>query len=246
MFKGHKSVVNSVAFSPNGRFLVTGSDDWSVRIWNIRDGSSKVLPVTSRAGCFISVAFSPNGRYIVGGNWNHSLWIWDSRKHTLLAKWWGHTNGVWSTKFTPDGRGLMSGSKDQTVKHWNLSSLGIQGALVGGGGRGFPEVRSFLGHTVRFYSRTFFLPHKVDGETFTQGPVRSIAFFPGGQWIVTGSADQTVRVWDSKSGVCQLTLQGHMDRVRGVDVSRTQNLLLTASDDGRVVLWRYELQNALS
>ena len=128
MLKGPRSVVNSIAFSPNGRSLVSGSDDWSVRIWNIRDGSSRVLPVTGKSGYFISVVFSPNlnGRYIAGRNWNHSLWIWDSRKHNLLAKWWGHTDGVWCREFTPDSNGLTSGSKDQTVKRWDVSSLGIQ------------------------------------------------------------------------------------------------------------------------
>ena len=58
---------------------------------------------------------------------------------------------------------------------------------------------------------------------------------------MTGSDDHTVRVWDTESGVCQLTIQGHMHFVRGVDVSRTQNFLTTAGADGHVVVWKYEL-----
>ena len=65
--------------------------------------------------------------------------------------------------------------------------------------------------------------------------------------MVTGSADQSVRVWDTHSGLCHLSLQGHMGRVLGVDVSRTQSLLVTAGDDHRVAIWRYEvLHNNLS
>ena len=76
----------------------------------------------------------------------------------------------------------------------------------------------------------------------TQGSVSSIAFFPdNAQWMVTGSHDKNVRVWDIESGVCLLTLEGHMDWVRGVDVSRTQNFLATAGEDRHVAVWKYKL-----
>ena len=70
MFKRHSRVVNSIAFSPDGRSLVSGSDDRSVCVWNIRDGSSKKLPVTDRPGFFLSVVFSPDGRYIAAGDFS--------------------------------------------------------------------------------------------------------------------------------------------------------------------------------
>ena len=160
-FKGHRGSVSSIAFSPNGWSLVSGSLDHSVRIWNIRDGSSKVLPVTGSTSYFISVIFSPNGRYIAGGNWDHSLWIWDLRTHSLAAKWWGHTDSVRCTEFTPDGKGLMTGSDDRTVKYWDVSSLASRQAgstgLAGSGEQGFPEIRKFSGHTVRFFTRSHIL-----------------------------------------------------------------------------------------
>ena len=88
---------------------------------------------------------------------------------------------------------------------------------------------------------TFFFHPAIWTETFvTQARVRSIAFLPNTQWVVTGSNDQSVRVWDTESGICQLTLQGDM-RVRSVDVSRMQNFLATAGSDGHVTLWKYKL-----
>ena len=146
-------MITSLAFSPNGRSLVSASTDQSARIWNIRDGSSKVLPVTGLPGYFMSVIFSPDGRYVAAGNFDHSLCIWDSRTHRLVAKWWGHTNSVWCTEFTPDGNGLISGGLDMTLKYWDVSLLGNrQGVSTGtvvNEERGFPEVQSFLGHYVR-------------------------------------------------------------------------------------------------
>ena len=154
VFKRHRNEVNSIAFSPDGRSLVSGSDDGSVRIWNIRDGSSKELPVTYDAGYFFSVVFSPDGRNIAAGNMEHSLWLWDSRTHKLVANWEGHSDSVWCVEFTPDGKGLISGSADKTVKYWDVSSLGIHEAISGKEtvvpGHSLPLIRTFSGHTVRF------------------------------------------------------------------------------------------------
>ena len=153
MFERHTNDVNSISFSPDGRSLVSASDDYAVRIWNMRDGSSKKLPAPG-AGFFLSVVFSPDGRYIAAGDTRSSIRIWDSRTHKLVAYWKGHSHVVWCVGFTPDGQGLMSGSEDRTVKYWDVSSIGIHSAVSGRGavvpGHSFPLIRSFSGHTVRF------------------------------------------------------------------------------------------------
>ena len=100
---------------------------------------------------------------VAAGNLDGSLWIWDSRAHRLVVKWWGYTSGVLSTVFTPDGRGLMSGSYDNTVKYWDVSLLGnrqgVSAGTVVNDDDGFPLVRRFLGHDV-----SCFLPlcHNID------------------------------------------------------------------------------------
>ena len=156
MFQRHTNEVNSISFSPDGRSLVSGSDDRSVRIWNIRDGSSRKLPGSDGAGWFFSVVFSPDGRYIAASDGTRdSLWIWDSRTISLVANWKGHTF-VCCVQFTPDGKGLMSGG-DTTVKYWDVSSLGILDAVSGRetvvAAHAFPLIRSFSIHTVRFYCK---------------------------------------------------------------------------------------------
>ena len=146
MFEKNVSIIiEGIAFSPNGRSLVSGSHDSSVRIWNLRDGSSKVMPATGDAKIFFSVAFSPDGRHIAAGDLDNMLWIWDARTHTLVAKWRGHTDHVNCIEFTPDGKKLMSGSDDRTIRYWDMSSLG-----TGSEPQRFPEIRAFSGHTVRF------------------------------------------------------------------------------------------------
>ena len=153
MLKGHKEPVCNIAFSPNGRSLVSASYDCSVRMWNIRDGASKILPVTGSPSYFMSAVFSPDGQYVAAGNSDSSLCIWDYRTHRLVAKWLGHASSVWCTVFTPDGKGLMSGHSDKTIRYWDVGSLGNRQGMSTGTvvneERGFPEVRSFLGHNVR-------------------------------------------------------------------------------------------------
>ena len=241
MFKGHTNEVNSIDFSPDGRSLVSGSDDHSVRIWNLRDGSSKKLPPAG-PDCFLSVVFSPDGRYIAAGDPRYVLWIWDSRARKLVANWVGHSHAVWCVEFTPDGKGLMSGSTDRTIKYWDVSSLS-HGAAFGRGavaqGHSFPLIRSFSGHSVRF---CIYFAWSIVNRSHLQGDVRSIAFFPNNnEWFISSSDDKSVRVWDVRTGVWQLVVQGHRSLVREVDISRTGNFLVTASFDRHVTLWRYEV-----
>ena len=243
MFKRHTDEVNGISFSPDGRSLVTGSDDHSVCIWNIRDGSSKDLPVAA-PGLFLSVVFSPDGRYIAAGDARNSLWVWDSRTHKIVANWKGHSKLVWCMEFTPDGKGLMSGSMDSTVKYWDVSSLGIHGAVSRRAtvvpGDPFPLIRSFSGHTVRYYF--YCMAYIVSRYSHLQNTVYSIAFFPNNsERIITSSQDSNVRVWDIRTGVSQVVLRGHGMAVMGVDISGTDNFLVTASIDQHVSLWRYEV-----
>ena len=150
MFKAQHFGVYDVVFSPNGRSLASASVHQSVQIWNIHDGSSRVLGSNNQ---FLSVTFSPDGRYVAAGDYWGSLWIWDSRTHTLVAKWRGHTNSVLCIGFTPDGNGLVSGGSDHAIKYWDVRSRGnrqgVSLGTIGNREEGFPEMRTFLGHSVR-------------------------------------------------------------------------------------------------
>ena len=228
----HTNAIGGIAFPPNGRSLLSGSNDKSVRLWILRDGSSKIMPVTGTTNSFLSVAFSPDGRYFAGGDMNDSLWIWDSRRQRLVAKWLGRTSSVWCVEFTPDGKGLMSGGGDGMVTYWDMASLGS-----GSERQSFPVIRKFSGHTVRLLCLLFTSTYHIP-----QGLVRSLRFFPGdNRWIVSSSSDKIVRLWDTESGICYLALHGHTFIVRVTDFSQTHNLLVTGSGDCRVMFWKYRV-----
>ncbi len=112
----------NVAFSTDGRRLATGGDGDTVKIWDVQTGKElRTLP--GHSGDVYTVAFSPDdeGRWIASGGEDSTVKIWDSRSGELVHSFRGHTGLVCSLAFSPDGKRLYSGSRDKTVKVWNLT-----------------------------------------------------------------------------------------------------------------------------
>lgn len=152
MFDGHQQEIYSLDFSLDGRLIVSGSGDKTARIWDMHDGTSKVLTINDpdslnndAGGCFFlfsssvypstplltvstflgvtSVAISPNGQLVAAGSLDTVVRIWDVATAQLVERLRGHRDSVYSVAFTPDGKGLVSGSLDKTLKYWDVSGL---------------------------------------------------------------------------------------------------------------------------
>jgi WD40 repeat protein len=104
--------VSSVAFSPDGRLLASGSDDQTVILWDVRTGE-RVRTLTGHTGPVRSVAFSPDGRLLASGSEDQTVILWDVGTGERVRTLTGHTGPVRSVAFSPDGRLLASGSWDQ-------------------------------------------------------------------------------------------------------------------------------------
>jgi WD40 repeat protein len=119
--EGHKSWVSQVAFSPDGRYALSGSYDGTTRLWDIQQ--RKQLRLFPHDGGIDSVAFSPDGRLaLVAGGPN--IWLWDIETGKRLEHFQGQGEKVRSICFSPDGRYALSGSWDGTVQLWRLPSSG--------------------------------------------------------------------------------------------------------------------------
>jgi WD40 repeat protein len=150
---GHTATVKSVVFSPDGRFLASGSVDASVRLW---DGATRRQiggSLTGHADVVTSVAFSPDGRTLASGGADHSVGMWDvATRQQIGEPLTGHTSSVNSVVFSPDGRTLASGGEDKTVRLWDVATR----RQIGG---------PLTGHTSEVTSVAF----SPDGRTLASG-----------------------------------------------------------------------------
>jgi WD40 repeat protein len=121
--KGTHDSVTSVAFSPDGTRIVSGSDDGTIRVWDASTSDTVAGPFGGFKGhtrSVTSVAFSPDGKRIVSGSVDQTIRVWDAHTgDTVAGPFKGHTNSVTSVAFSPDGTRIVSGSCDQTIRVWD-------------------------------------------------------------------------------------------------------------------------------
>ena len=247
--QGHTRGVASVAYSPNGSRIASGSYDRTVRIWDAATGEPVGAPLQGDTSPVSSVVYSPDGKHIVSGSWDRTVRIWDAATGVQVgAPLQGHTGGVNSVAYSPDGTHIASGSADTTVRIWDATTGGQIGVPLQGHTNSVTSVAysndgkhiasGSWDHTVRIWDAfTGALLHTLAGHT---GVVSSVALSPDGKHIVSGSWDDTVRIWDAATGGLVRTLAGHTGRVFSVAYSPDGKQIvsgLDGSENHTVRIW---------
>jgi WD40 repeat protein len=119
---GHTASVASVAFSPDGQTLASGSGDGTIRLWDVATRQSLEPPLTGHFYPVHSVAFSPDGQTLASGSEDRTMRLWDvANRRPLGPPLIGHTAPVWSVAFSPDGQTLASSGGDTAIILWDVS-----------------------------------------------------------------------------------------------------------------------------
>ncbi|MBD2773573.1 eIF2A-related protein [Iningainema tapete] len=246
ILEGHKNPLWSVAFSPDGQIIVSGSSDNTVRLWNL-EGYPIGEPFQGHQGEVRSVAFSPNGEMIVSGSFDNTVRLWNLEGYPIGEPFQGHEDAVMSVAFSPNGEMIVSGSSDNTVRLWNL-----EGNLIGEPFQGHEDavmsvafspdgqkiVSGSQDNTVRLWD----IEGNPIGEPFIghKNYVFSVAFSPDGQKIVSGSSDNTVRLWDIEGNLIGEPFIGHKNSVLCVAFSPDGQKIVSGSWDESWRIWNLQ------
>lgn len=217
---GHKSTITETIFTSDGRYLVSASNDKTIRVWDVATGEVvRVLRGQVGGGAegrIYAAALSPDdGLLAVAGYLGqyrgigpredegaHKIRLINFQTGEVTSLLKGHSNVINGLAFSSDGTRLISGSSDKTARIWDVRTQ--------------ETIHVFQGHTERIYA---------------------VAFSPDGDLAVTGSNDDTMKLWNTGTGSLVKTLKGHEDKVRSAAFTPDGRYLLSGSDDKTIRLW---------
>jgi WD40 repeat protein len=204
---GHASGVTSLAISPDGQILASGSLERTIKIRNLRT-KELVHTLTGHTSGVISIAISPDGQTLVSGSNDQTIKVWNLRTGQLLRTLSGHSDYVSCLAISSDNQTLVSGSNDQTIKVWNLRTgqllrnLEPQGYSNGVGDvavslDGQTLVSSDSSDIKLWNLRTGQLLRTLEGHKF---PVRDLVMSSKGETFASGSLDGSAKMWNLRTG----------------------------------------------
>ncbi|MBO0792395.1 MAG: NACHT domain-containing protein, partial [Ktedonobacteraceae bacterium] len=243
---GHTDGVWSLSISQDERLLVSGSDDQTVRVWDLASGAC-LRTITTHSNRVRATALNHHNTLLASGSDDQTIHIWDLASGACLHTLTGHSGRVRALAFNPDDTLLASGSTDNTICLWDMR---LQRCL-----------HTLLGHTNNLRTLAF----SPDGQLLASGGddctiriwhvhngtclhllqdhasrVRSTAFSPDGALLASGSEDQTIRLWNTQTWHCQTILRGHTQGLRSIAFSPDGQTLLSGADDQSARLWQTE------
>ncbi len=238
---GHAKSVNTVAYSRNGAWLISGSDDGLVKLWDAFSGQL-VRDLTGHSDSVRCVSFSPDGNLIASSSADNRIILWEAATGRIVHILNGHSQSVEHVAFSPDGSLIASSGLDDQVILWNAISGKSAGKFWS-----LLDCRSveFDPHGQRIVA--------ADGASITvqdlqgnrqplrlqshSGSILDVAFSPHGTFVASGGRDQQVIIWDPNVGVRKHTLKGHSDTITSLAFNPNGSRLATSSLDQTARIW---------
>jgi eukaryotic-like serine/threonine-protein kinase len=242
-FVGHTGGVLSVAFSPDGKRIVSGSGDKTLKVWDAKT-TREILALKGHTDFVWSVAYSPDGKRIASGSSDKTVKVWDAASGQEVLTLKGHTNEVRSVAFSPDGKRIASSGNDTTVRVWDAASgqatLTLTGHTSVVGCVAFsPDGKRIVSGSWDKMLRIWDATTGRELLTFSGniGAVAGVAFSPDGKRIIGGGDERLLKLWDATTGREMVTLKGHIKWVTSVAFSPDGKRIVSGSWDNALMVW---------
>lgn len=239
----HAGTVWSVALSADGQTLVSGSEDNTIKVWDLKTGQVNHT-LTGHTDSVRSLSLSPDGQTLASGGGDNTVKLWDVQTGALRYTLSGHSGTVWSVACDRTGQTLASGSEDHTIKLWDMQTGALRTTLSGHSAPVYSVALNDDGHTLAsgsgdktiklWNAQTGELLHTLKGHS---DAVRAVAFSPDGRQLASASWDNTIKIWNVRTGRLLHTLEGHRDRVVAIAFNADGRSIVSASTDRTIKIW---------
>lgn len=253
----HSKIVSSVNFSSDGKFVISGGADNTIRLWDLarsmqinRFGSIEVRCFIGHNSNVNSVAFSPDGGSVLSGYADNSLILWETATAKEIMRFEGHSDTICSITFSPDGNYILSGGYDKTPILWDVATgqvlMRYAGHIDTVGSVTFSPDGSYIlsgswDNTIRLWD--VMTGNEIRRFVGHNDPVRSVAYSSDNKYVISGSggssssSDNSLRLWDAATGIEVKLFEGHELSVRSVTFSPDDSFILSGSWDRTIILW---------
>ena len=251
--EGHLNSICAVTVTPDGKRIISGSRDKTIRIWDLESGAPIGKPIEGHSNYVTAIAVTPDGKRIISGSYDNTIRVWDLETGTQIGKTIeGHRCVVSSVVITPDGKHIISGSWDNTIRVWDLHN-------------GLPIGNPIIGHKFSVYAVAVTPDGKYvisgsgdktiriwDLETGNQlgepieehlNTVSTVAVTSDGKYIVSGSWDNTIRVWSYSTRKLIREIKGHSNSIDTIAITQDGKYIISGSADKTIRIWDLETGN---